>query len=430
MEDNKENKLKPKKRKWLRRFVFMAIIISILFEVFLLFFATPVLKKYMQEKVHQNTKGLYSIDFDKISIELGSRRISLDNFKLIPDTVVYNSLLNTGEAKSAIYQIHARSIELKGTRFYKLLFTRQFKAKELVIKNPVVKLKKLPSKKDKTSANRDFIHKDLFPTLEKHLDHIELRYLKLENGKFHLSLNKDSVRNTTHYGFISVKLDHFLLNKKEFEQKTRLFYADDVQILVDDYRVKLGDGIHVMFADTLYVSTKESLLKAKTVGIKPDIELPQYLSGLKSNYYYINAPEIQFKDFNISNLYFNQDIEIQSITVNSPDIKLINKLIGKKTSFNNESKEIDFYKLMKKKLKSVSIKTLDFTNAKFKFYYNSHLETPLYEIGNYNLSLTGFFLDQYAKDDQSRILYSKNIQLNISNFLAHLKTNSHLLSAG
>ena len=84
-----------KRRKWPRRLIYFFLVISIIFDVFLFFFATPVLKDYMQQKVQKKTQGLYRIDFDRISIELGTRRISLENFKLIPDTVVYNKLLSS-----------------------------------------------------------------------------------------------------------------------------------------------------------------------------------------------------------------------------------------------------------------------------------------------------------------------------------------------
>ncbi|RLD71376.1 MAG: hypothetical protein DRJ10_19505, partial [Bacteroidetes bacterium] len=433
MEEDKEHTEKPtkrKKRKWLRRLIYLFLVISIFFDAFLYFFATPVLKDYLQGKIHKKTQGLYHIDFDKISIELGTRSIGLENFKLIPDTVVYNELLKKGEAKSAIYQISTSSIELWGTGFFKLFFKRHFKAKELLIKNPVVDLKKLPSKNGKINKNRDFIHEDLFPSIEKHFDQLELKYINLENGKFHLSLNKDSVRNTSHYGFISISLERFLLNKKEFEQKSRLFYADDIQIAIEDYKLKLGDGIHAMFADSLFISTKESLLKINTFGIKPDIELPQYLSLLKSNYYYITTPEIKFRNFNISQLYFNQDVEIQNIIVESPKIKLINKLVKKKTSSKKETKEIDFYKLLKNKLNSISISTLDLKQANFSLHYSSHTEEPSYQVKNFNLNLFDFFLDKDSKNDQARILYSKNIRLNVDEFKTNIKNNTHELSTG
>ncbi len=424
-----EKPIEKKKSKWLRRLTYTILSIFILFDVFLFFFATPVLKDYMQEKVKAKTHGLYQINFDKISIEIGSRRISLKNFKLIPDTIVYNELLKTGKAKSAIYQISTSSIELWGTGFYKLFFQRHFKAKELLIKNPVVVLKKLPSLNKKPHENRDFIHEDLFPSIEKYIDQIELSKIMLENGKFHLNLNKNNDRNTTHYGFVTIGLIQFLLNKEEFEQKARLFYANDVQISIDDYRLKLGDDRHFLYADSIIISTKESLLKVKSVEIKPKIELQQYLTQLKNNYYYISTPEIKFKNFNISNLYFNQDIEIQNIIIESPQIKLIDKH-KKKVSLKKESKEIDFYKLIKSKLKSISINTMDLSNANFKFYRNSHLEAPIYEIKNYNLNLFGFFLDKHSKDDQSRILYSKNIRLNIDKFSAIIKDNTHLITTG
>ena len=430
MEEEKEHIEKPKQkkhRKPLRRTLYVLLTLMILFDVFLFFFATTVLKDYLQEKVYQKTHGLYSIDFDRISVELGSRRISLENFKLVPDTVVYNKLLERGEAKSAIYQISTSSIELWGTGFYKLFFKRHFKAKELLIKNPVVVLKKVPDKKH--NKKRDFIHEDLFPSIEPYLDKLELKRIKLKGGKFHLSLEEDSIRNTSHYGFVSVDLTEFYLDKKVYRQREKLFYSSNIQISVDDYRMKLADGIHVLTADSLYISTDESLLKINTFEIKPEIELPQYLDNLKSNYYYVSAPEIKLRNFNISNLYFNQDVEIQNVIVESPKVKLINKLVPEKSSGKKEAKEIDFYILIKNKLKSISISTMGFNHADFKLFYGTQ-KYPVYTIGDANLNLYGIILDEHSGADKLRILYSRNIRINIKQFTARIKNNTHLLSTG
>ena len=434
MEEKKDNIEKPvikKKKKWLYRTIYVSLSIFILFDIFLFFFATPVLKDYMQEKVLKSTKGLYHINFDKISIEMSTRRIALTNFKIIPDTAVYNKLLIEGKAKSALYQISTNSIELWGLGFYKLFFKHHFKAKEFLIKDPVVYLKKLPFK-DKTNSNknRDFIHEDLFPLIKDYLNILEFKKINIQNGKFNLNLNKDSVRNTTHYGFLTIKLDNFILNQKEFKSNTRLFYADDIRISIDDYRLKLSDGIHILFADSIVISTKESLLKIISSNIKPIIELPQYLSKLKNNYYYLNISEIKLRNFNMYNLYFNKDIEIQNIIIDSSEIKYISKLKSKKTSTKKELNEIDIYKLIKNKLNSIKIGTLEFKKTDFELYHNSHLNDASYKINNLDLRLYDFALDEYSKDDLSRILYSKNIRLDIDNFSGSLMKNSHSLTTG
>lgn len=433
MEEKDEHIDKPKKkgkRRLVRRTVYVLLVLFVLFDLFLYFFATPVLKNYLQEKIHYKTQGLYRIDFDRISVELGSRRVSLDNFKLIPDTIVYNRLLKKGRAKSAIYQISTSSIELWGTGFYNLFFKRYFKVKELIIRNPVVDLKKIPKTDKNRSKNRDFIHEDLFPMVKPYFDKLELRSIVLENGKFHLNLEKDSLRTTTHYGFVSVQLSDFYLDEKVYLQKERLFYSSDIQISLSDYRIKLADGVHVLMADSLFVSTRESVLKIKSLRIRPEIELPQYLENLKGNYYYINAPEISFRNFNIANLYFNQDIEIQNVIVQSPYIKVINKLFEEKSTGRKKVRDVDFYKFIKDKLSSVKIGNMSFNKANFKLFHVSHHNKPLYTLQNVNLNLYGIYLDEFSRNDKLRILYSRNIRINIGKFTARIKHNSHLLSTG
>lgn len=411
------------------------IMFIVIMDIFLYFFATPVFKTYIQNKVLEKTHGLYQIDFDKIRFELSQRHIKLTNFKLSPDTIVYRELLDKGIEKTAIYDIKVLSLELWGTSFYKLFIKQQLRVKEFIIDDPVIKLKKSPEDNKQKDESRDFIHQDLYPLISKYVGILQVNYINVKNGQFQLNLSKNRKSKTSHFGLISVKLYDFYLDKNVYKQSNKLFYSNDIQISIDNYRILLSDGIHNFYAKNIYISTKESLLKAQSVRILPVSKNANIDSVKISGYYYFTSPEIHFHNFNISNLYFNKNIEIQNIIIDTPKIKLLD--IDQKPTENGKTRSknskkavsLDFYKLIKGSLNSVSIKTLDLNNAELELIHQKNINKAAYHIKDFKLSLLDFLLNEHSGEDPKRILYSKNIRLNLNDFKASIIDKTHALQA-
>jgi len=422
---------KSKKKKWFLKIIYSLFFLFILVDFFLFFLATPILKSFLQQKVSEQTKGLFSVDFKRISMELGTRRLALEEFELIADTVVYNQLIKQNKTQAALYNISCSSVELWRIGVYSLIFKGRLFAKNLKLIRPVVELKKLPGNIQSKTESRDFVHEDLFPALEPYLSEIKINNVSLENGKFYLSLKKDSTKTTTHIGEISVNLYNFLLNKVEQKKLEKLFFSQELQIKVKDYKINLSDKIHYLYAEAINISTQNSKLLATNVGINTINQTNQYIGKLKNNYYKISAPQIEFKNFDIYNLYFNNDIEIGNIICTAPNIQLVN-ILKKKTEVTNEldkSLEIDLSKLIKGKLNSIKVDTFALKKGTLQFYYNSSLNLPIYKANSISLDLFNFQLDDYSNRIKTKVFYSDNINLLIDTFTAILPDKTHEIQA-
>jgi hypothetical protein len=423
-------KKKRKKRWWIKILSILAAAFLII-DAFLFFLATPILKTYLQNKVYEQTEGLFSINFEKISIELSTRRLALKGFELTSDTAVYNNLLEKKEVTAALYNISCNSIELWGANAYRFFTKGKLKAKELRLVEPVIELKKLPNQDSTKQESRDFVHEDLYPAISKYLDEVKIKQIILKNGKFLLNINKDSLTNTTHLGYVSVHLFDFLLNEEQFTKNEKLFYANDLQLFLTDYKVSLSDKIHFIKADSVEISTKSSKLIAKNVGMQPINESNEFLNSVNRNYFKIEAPRIRLRNFNIHELYFKNDIKIGQIEISAPFIKVVNKLKStqhKKNNYN-ETMEIDLSRLIEGKLHSIKIDTFKIGKGKLNFYYNSWLRFPAYKANHFALALFNFDLSENSGNNHSKIFYSDSIQLKLDTFSARLPDNIHSLFA-
>jgi len=397
-------------------------------DLLLFFVATPILKSYLQNKVSVQTHGLFSVDFEKISIEIAGRRLALKNFQLIPDSAVYEKLKKSRKDIPALYKISCNSVELYKLSVYNLFYRNRLKARGLKLVDLVIELQQMPNTRNKNERSRDFIHEDLYPAISKYVSEITIEEIKVINGKFNLDLNKDAKSKTTHIGYVSINMHKFLLNRKEFEQRKHLFFSEDLQINIDEYKISLSDNLHYIYAQDLSISSKESMLTAKNIGITPinlDLEKAKIIDN---NYYNIHAPFIEFNHFNLFELYFNKDIEIGKVLIRKPKVNIYN-VINKDSVRHGmtKSKEIDLSKLIAGKLNSVFIDTFIIDNGSMNLFVNNVIQKPNYHANSLTVALYKFKLDNLSSNDKSKIFYADDILLNIKDFSSVLPDKVHTL---
>ncbi len=76
-EVNKVEETKEHKRYVFWKTVFTVLVLFILTDLALWYFSTPVLRSSIQNFVEKESEGLYTVDFDRIYIELATRSLKL-----------------------------------------------------------------------------------------------------------------------------------------------------------------------------------------------------------------------------------------------------------------------------------------------------------------------------------------------------------------
>jgi hypothetical protein len=421
-----------KVKQWSLKIFYVFLVIFFTIDFVLFYIATPLLKNYLQNKVSEQTQGLFALDFDKISIELASRRIALKKFELIPDSAVYSSLLKKGENIPALYKISCNSIELWKTSYYQLFTKRKLKAKELKTVDLIIELQQLPDSMPNETASRDFVHQDLFPSISKYLSELSIEEIKVINGKFNLDLNKNKAKKTSHYGYVSIKLMGFRVNSEEHKKREKLFFSENLLINIDEYTINLSDNLHFIYAQDLTISTNDSRLNAKNIGISPRNKNLVFSKDLENNYYKVHAPFIQIENFSLYDLYFNKDIIFGKVSVNKPKFNIFTpkKLISSKHTDFGKSNEIDLTQLIKGNLNSIVVDTFKVIDGILNYHVSTPEENPTYKANSLSLLLQNFRLDAQSHLMESKILYADQIELSLSNFSTVLPDNSHQLEVG
>jgi len=398
-------------------------------EAALWFFADPLLRTVIQTFVEKESKGVYSIDFSALQIELTTRTLKLNDFKLKADTARYRELKKQGLANKALYQIEFDRLKFSKLKLYKLFKESELIFDEISISTPVINLIGLP-KKEKQEEKYDAVHNDLYAAINPYLNALACNKISLSDGYFDMYLADTDIEQKTSADRISVELYQFRVDSLIHEKKDQLFFSKDFFLKTENYRLLLNDKIHSVLVGEISVSTIE-----KEISIKDAIIRPGFVSEKSSEaaIYKARIPQMKFYGTDIYNAWFNHEISIDSIFIDSANVKIISpvekkesenvKLKKKKTNIKN------FYDLVKGKVNIAEVKKFTFSNAQFDFEKGIYNKKQKIKVRNCSLSLQNFLLDSLSEQRENKIMFADNFTLSVDDYSMQFAKQTHTLEA-
>ncbi len=428
---NQVNETEKHKRYVFWKTVLTVLVLFVLTDLFLWYFSTPVLRSGIQSFVEKESKGLYTVEFDRIYLELTTTSLKLENFKLIPNIEVYKKRKKNKNIKIALYKVSFEKLSFKRLHVLKLYNNNELIFNEISIDKPKIRIIGLPDKKEKSDDKYDAVHNDLYSIVSPYFKKLACKEISINQGQFYFFLKHSDKEEKTAAEKISIKLYNFELDKNSFKSKDKLFYSDDFDVDIVNYNLLLNDSIHQVSAGKLNISTKKTTIEILDVRINSI--LPDTVSIKGHTIYNIEAPHVLVTGTNLKKAWFDKDIVVDNLIFDSSSIKIIkpyqNSKKDKKTTVTSTTDFKDVYSLLKGKINSISVNEFSFRDATLELKETKTAKIPLYKVDTLSITLENFKLDSLAGYRKNKILYSENIELDVSNYGMKLKDNTHFLEA-
>ena len=401
-------KIRIKKRHPIVRMLFIVGFVFIVAEVILLFFATPILRQSLGTFIDTKSEGLYEIDFDSLSVDLGGRSFVFFGLRLKPDTAVYNKFKDEQKAKRALYELHFNTFKISNLRIFKLYNKKQLDFNQLIIESPDIKLVGLPFKAKKGDKKYQAVQEDLYPALLDILGYLKVKKIKILNGNFNFWINEGQEEETSVAENISFELHDFYLDAKTYLSSKNLLYAQRTLIEINNYKLKLNDSIHVLKAKQIKVDTKQKIMRAFDIQIYPGQLSPQDVIKQSKSFSDIELPMLQVSGLDINKALKNKEIELSGLYLKEPSIYLYNDNKSKKNSKIDYN--LNFYPLIDGILKSIKINEFILEKAQF-YVHNKDVPKPVVSLPVLNVRFYDFLLSKDSYKKLNRIFGAKDIDI-------------------
>ncbi|MCH7415488.1 DUF748 domain-containing protein [Belliella sp. R4-6] len=261
---------------------------------------------------------------------------------------------------------------------------------------------------------------DLQGLTEDFLKAIYIQRFEVNQGSLVIDNNIRVRQDSLSFGNISFVLEKFALdNFIDKGDRKGFFLAEELQIELTDYALKLADNLHVFKADRLFLDTKTSRVQIDGFSISP-FSPDQIQTSLdrydKNTILDIYVPQFLATGVDISEAIFNDKLKIDQIRVPSPKINVYSYRTKDDDGEDKVEKE-EILDLLGNYFSEVSVDSLILIKGSLNYenYVRDRMRT--FAEDNVSIAVKNFHIDKNTKPEDFRLLYSEEVDLKLNNYV-------------
>lgn len=224
----------------------------------------PLLTAKLDETIANSTDSLYRISYDEIDLNILTGNASLVNFRLIPDTLVYQRLKSAEQAPDNLYEVSVASLDIQSFHPRRLLTKQRLNVDEIVVNKPAVTIVNEYQEYNDTVKLKD--SRTLYQRISSALKEISIGAVKLNGIDFTFVKKQDTVQKKTVFRDIDLAIYDILIDSASQVDSSRFFHTRDIVLKMNEYRYNTPDSLYYVGFNRLSLST--GVRGIQVVGLK------------------------------------------------------------------------------------------------------------------------------------------------------------------
>lgn len=326
----------------------------------------PLLQAQLKELVAKSTDSLYHIEYSDFDLNLTSGNAVLKDFKLIPDTAVYNKLLLEKKAPDNIFTLSVKELSIKNVGAKKAYQDKILNIDNITIDKPSLTIvnKRLPFndtvKVGKPKTPYQIISK-VFKQLK--IDTISLNDISLDY------INKSNpVTKRTAVKHLDINISKILIDSLSSSDTSRFYYTKGVNFTLHNYKLATADSLYYLKVKQLYFSTAQRCLILDKAQLDPRYSKHDFFAKLGRT---DDRFDLSFKKIAITNIDLQRFLRDQKLYAGLMDIKDADVEIYTNNAYKNGKKTSkigkDPHQQLQKLALDLRLARLNLRNATIKY---------------------------------------------------------------
>ncbi|WP_282638587.1 hypothetical protein [Sphingobacterium thalpophilum] len=271
----------------------------------------PLLDTKIRQLVVQATDSLYTIHYDDIHVNLALGNLTIENFRLIPDTGVYRKLEGLKKAPDNRFEIAINKLNIKSFGIRKVLMDKELFLHDITVDTPTVHvINEFHSYNDTISRGPE---KPLYEKIKENLKKIQVEAIQLNDVDFKYTQVQKGVHQDFEIKKVKVRIDDVLIDSTSAQDKQRFYHTKMVDIEVPGFTYKTPDGFYKIDFDQLKINSKERNVLLTKVAYQPTLNKAAYYKkkGKGGSYIVFKMDTLQLMDFNFGQLSRDKKVYAQ-----------------------------------------------------------------------------------------------------------------------
>lgn len=347
--------------------------------------------------------------------------IQIHDFKIFP-------LIDQENKSQSLLNLDVAELRISESQLKKIYNEGILDIEEIIIDQPQILLRDV-------SGNASDVEKgvDYQAIISDYLKAIYVKRFEIREGSLVLDNNLRSRQDSLSFGKVSLVLENFALDDAtESSAEKGIFWAENLQLQLSDYALKLSDDLHMFKAAKVMLDTKKAEIKIDGFTIRPfhQEQIQQALDRYdKTLTLDIFVPQFLATGVDIPAAYFNGTLKIKQIRVPSPKINLIRYRSKAEEEVEEQLDQKDVLKLITSYFSSVSVDSLILQKGSLNYENNVGDRLRTFSEENVSIAVKNFFIDRNTNTDQVKFLFSEEVDLSLNNYVFNLADGKYTLTA-
>jgi len=284
----------------------------------------PILQAQLKELILRSTDSLYHIEYSDFDLNLTSGDAAVHDFKLIPDTGVYNKLVALRKAPDNLFILSVKKLSIKNVGARKAYQEKILNIDNITIDKPdLTVINKRYKFNDTVKIGKPKtpyeIIKKIFRQL--HIDSVALNDISLN----YINKSGPKVKHTA-LKHLDIHISDILVDSLSDSNPSRFYYTKDVNVTVHDYDVFTPDGLYKASLKKIFFSTEQRKIVLDKIAFVPRYNHTDFykVKGKAGDIYTLKFKQIAISDIDLQTFLRDQVLWAGTMDINNPDVRIYN----------------------------------------------------------------------------------------------------------
>jgi len=294
----------------------------------------PLLQRQLNELVLKSSDSLYRIEYSDFDLNIASGNATLKNFRLVPDTEVYNRLASLKKAPDNLFILSVEKLSIKNIGARKAYQEKNLELDNISIDKPsLTVINKRYAFNDTVKIGKPQnpyqLIKNIFKRLHINsilLNDISLKYINKNNA----------ITRQTALKHLDINISDIEVDSLSEKDPDRFYYTKSVEVIVHNYHVATPDSLYFADLKRIYFNTAERKIVLDKVSFLPRYNRADFYkkTGVAGDIYALKFKRIDINNLNLQRFLHDQKLYAGTMDVINADVGIYsnNAYKGKETS--------------------------------------------------------------------------------------------------
>ncbi|HVK96760.1 MAG TPA: hypothetical protein VM368_03030 [Flavisolibacter sp.] len=315
-----------KRKKFLRKLLFIVLPIIILLAVIsgfaVNYYIEPVLRNRIHTLIIEGSDSLYTYELGKLEANVFGGNVRIQDLRISVDSNRYKLLKSRNELPAITLQMNMREGRITGIGILPLFTSKKISMSEIMSKDADIKILRHGLKEDTTKKEKNNV--PLWKAMQPKISSISIGSIRFQGIKllYQDALSEES--SLFQFGRCDAVLNDIAIDSLATLDTARIGFMKSISFLFNDLRYQTADSVYKMKAEWVAYSSDDRKFAIENFHLEPTLPREEIVKrdSIRRTIYDVLFKQVRLTNIRIDKFIRNNIVEADSIIFQSPTFSL------------------------------------------------------------------------------------------------------------